>query len=308
MESSLDLTYPQCLVEAVSGPALIISKDGKVLAANAGITRLTGQHVYSDKSRPNSILGKAIEDLGWALIPITKPVYREWSMLLSALQQRAADVANRPSAPSTPQPTSRASNQSPRRKHKDLVATNEFWDEEERRNVSEEMDVFINFMTDSQRIVSSTRCRMQISMCMIGLQKTKVFLIKLRRPPAQDLGANVPAIAQEDDAIASAILKPPWTPDSLVHEGLVEKHDDLSTIIDQLLPHVLGILDQNGEVEYLSPSWYLYTALTEAQSLRSEWCQAIHPDDMCKMLSAWADTIGNKLDHWTWEARFRRFE
>lgn len=308
MESTWGPAHAQCMVEAISGPALVISRDGIVLAANPGVARLTGLSIYDEEPRSSTMHARRIQDLGWALVPVTKPVHRDWTMLLDALDRKTCDMANQASQLTAARAVPRSVPHGTRRRSKEFLVTDEFWDDEERRHVVEDTDVFINLKTVAQRMSSSTRCRLRIKMCFVGQQKLKVFLIRFMRPPNQDLAPPSTTTTQDDGVSTSAILKPSWTPDNLIHEGLVEKHDDLSAIIDQLLPHVLGILDQNGEVEYLSPSWYLYTALTEAQSLRSEWCQAIHPDDMCKMMRAWADTIDNRLDHWTWEARFRRFE
>ena len=62
---------------------------------------------------------------------------------------------------------------------------------------------------------------------------------------------------------------------------------DVYQVISKLIPHILGILDTDGQAEFLSPSWYDFTGLTEAQTIGSGWAHAIHPEDVEGIMTAW---------------------
>ncbi|GAB7349471.1 hypothetical protein MBLNU459_g0183t1 [Dothideomycetes sp. NU459] len=66
-----------------------------------------------------------------------------------------------------------------------------------------------------------------------------------------------------------------------------------------------AILNPDGQVLHLSPSWYEFTGLDKAESNGTEWVQAVHPDDSASMLEAWQEVLQYKYDHWTFEARYR---
>lgn len=42
-------------------------------------------------------------------------------------------------------------------------------------------------------------------------------------------------------------------------------------MIGKLIPHCSSVIDADGQVLYLSPSWFLFTGLSREQSLGNKW-------------------------------------
>lgn len=90
----------------------------------------------------------------------------------------------------------------------------------------------------------------------------------------------------------------------VVASDLQSNLTDFRTICDRL-PHLLWSVNDKGEADYFSKSFYEFTGLTEEQSMGTGYTQAIDEGDMRGIWERFAKASENKTD-FTAEARYRR--
>lgn len=71
------------------------------------------------------------------------------------------------------------------------------------------------------------------------------------------------------------------------------------------LPAFVWFAGQDGELHYLNDRWYEYSGQTPQQALPDGWAEAVHPDDVERVLAAWVETRARRQGYAV-ECRFRR--
>lgn len=59
----------------------------------------------------------------------------------------------------------------------------------------------------------------------------------------------------------------------------------------EALPHLIYVLCEDGEVEYVSPRWLDYVRPEEGRDLRAIWREAVHPDEVDHSLAAFWSAV-----------------
>jgi len=90
----------------------------------------------------------------------------------------------------------------------------------------------------------------------------------------------------------------------VVASDLQTELTDFRTICDRL-PHLLWSVNDKGEADYFSKSFYDFTGLTEEQSMGTGYTEVIDEDDMRGIWDRFAKASENKTD-FTAEAKYRR--
>jgi PAS domain S-box-containing protein len=61
--------------------------------------------------------------------------------------------------------------------------------------------------------------------------------------------------------------------------------------VAEALPHILWVARSDGYHVYFNRRWYVYTGLTQEQSVGFGWSCALHPDDKADSLARWKQSI-----------------
>lgn len=289
------------LLAGVAYPAIVLSAYKEILGANTGLRRLAGLEIKPDAA--GTIIGTSIEKLQWTMVPIKSPAYRTWDALVEELLERA----------STPHSADRmtdwlldqeADDTESYRISRDANATEEFWNEEDRIRMAEELHVYIPAVGPrtgkKNRLPPTIKTRMR--MYPVEFKGDTVFILTFRRP------RPLPSTRSDSVTVLPPEVRTPWAGIKDLDPKLIGDVDDVHSVISKLIPHVLGVMDADGQVEYLSPSWYNFTGLSEEHSLGSGWADTIHGDDLPDMVKEYAALIKEQRTHWTWEARYRRYD
>lgn len=305
------MTVPQLdmLAECSPAPTAILETSGAVVAANQGAGRLLSP---VSRNNPNSLIGRPIFDFDVSVVPGKKPVHRTLDALLKAASSRLRQSSSE-DVPMEECSIYRLSVEQPT--DDEPAAESDFWDDEDAMSTAQEIDVMIprrKPLAKTQRpadqqeqpVVSSIRARMSVQAFLLNDQ---TFFRTTFRRSTSDYLHFIPALQNKGLIERQISPKPMARASSDVLEDLKgsSNHGGLcEQIIGRLIPHCAGILDSDGQVLYLSPSWYDLIGITEAQSLGTEWVQVIHPDDREAMLLAFSD-IMEQREEWTYEARYR---
>ncbi|OGX87457.1 hypothetical protein BEN47_10460 [Hymenobacter lapidarius] len=73
--------------------------------------------------------------------------------------------------------------------------------------------------------------------------------------------------------------------------------------VTESLPSITFIVDQEGELVYVSPHWYTYTG-SQPADLRKEWPERLHPDDRARVWELYQAAL-NQGTSWRYEVRLR---
>lgn len=303
METSQLLDF---LAHCSSKPTLILSSSGVVLSANKGSARLFAPHFYDGDI--DLITSRSIYELGISLLPGKKPVYRDLDSLLEAAAAQIRQSSDKDVQMTEPSSSdSRAENRST---DDNGTIDPSFWDEQDNISSIQRIDVIIPrnvTPVDAQHIhnVSSTRAHLRVQALL--LQGELFFKLTFRRPTLDHL-SFIPDLKEKGEV--ERRISPQPIPRAGV--GVLQNLQNPTAqtglcdqMVARLIPHCAGILDADGQVLYLSDSWYDFTGMAEKASLGTEWAQTLHPDDREGMLNAWAEVIKHGGDKWTYEARYR---
>jgi len=287
-------------------------------------------------ARKSACLSASVR-LNILLTPGCKPVYRDWDALFNATNTRTSLSTLASLAPSHSEGNFQIFTPSSDEKdevrsvqyNKNLVRdTEKFWgDEHQRQPPKAESDVIILSQNpenaadpscNTSRTAKSIKARMTVSLWIHN--DTNLYLVNFGRSQED------PSSMMMDAKNYSGLIKP------IRHEtmnNVLSKEDsdnmddssvrmlscgnayDLTTpedveIQNQLIPHIMAILDPEGQAMCFSDSWYQFCGLSEEESLGSGWTAVIHPDDIKPVTESWANVIRTDQGNWTWEVRYRR--
>lgn len=298
----------QYVLDYVFSPAILLSESHVVISANEGMRRLTSLRLVADKADP--LVGQSILRLGISLVSEQKPVLHTWDSLLDNLavefrkRQRRSYSATE-NGDLKPPENGLASYGD------DYEVTDRFWDSEHEESMTKEMNVYVvrrgtaaadHDVDGAEQSISMVKARLRAHALLVD--DVMCFILRF----------NAPRTAQHQLTCQHGDRPPPLirASDLDVIKDIDTSHGndrpDVHHIINKLMPHVLGLLDKDGQVEFLSQSWYDYTGLSERQSFGSEYAQTIHPDDLESMMNVWKEVVRVNGDHWNFEARYKRYD
>jgi PAS domain S-box-containing protein len=93
-------------------------------------------------------------------------------------------------------------------------------------------------------------------------------------------------------------------------QSLVDIHDWRETqerlrAVADTVPAFVWFASRDGELNYLNRRWYEYSGQTPDQALPTGWVDAVHPEDVERVLTVWAETRA-RGEGYQIECRFRR--
>lgn len=289
-----------------SYPTLILDVSGNVVSCNEGLLRLI--NVRPTEEGRIAVRGCHASDLGIILLPGKNLMSSDWNKLLELTSN-----ANK-NEPDTDKhkPTSGLP--------KDLYElSEEFWNMEDNRLHVQELDVTVsckimNFalrdLENERHSILPIRARMRIHAT--KMQNTFRQVLIFRRYYHGHKEGNLPSSNESSPLDNQSGLKRLTIDEkgsSLSFGDILKSPDqNIHQMISKLIPSTLSILDTNGKVQYLSPSWYDFTGSTKDQSMDNEWAKSVHPDDIEPMLKSWVDVLQSGKHEWTTEARYRRYD
>jgi hypothetical protein len=301
-------SFEDRLIQYQIGPALILSSTRDVVAANESSLRLICALPDDDPQSQwfdNPLVGQKVSDLNIILTPGCKPVYRDWDTLFEATNIRKSTSEPAPLAPTSSEVDLRNSTPSSEeddearsaRYNRNLVRdTDDYWDDESKRQppkaesdvivLSQHPSVWSDPSRSSTRYTKSIKARMTVSLWTHN--DIEFYLILFRRSIAD------PGPMLEDAKNYAGLIKGIRSSATVSKSGLsnvetinsieeapalasaTEKNFDLTTpedieIQNQLIPHIMAILNTEGQAMCFSDSWYQFCGLTEAESLGSGW-------------------------------------
>ncbi|KAF9701428.1 hypothetical protein EKO04_000984 [Ascochyta lentis] len=299
----------QALLEHQLKPTLVLDAQGTVIATNDGILRLIRSLPLTTKNIPisDSLIGKHISDLGFALDLEDLPITWKWDDILIAAHRNshAHECHGNHADTQTIIPGNHSSWNS-----------DEFWDQEAEKLSLVEVDV--HFVGESQsgrdtdlsamRSDSQLKARANVRW---HRQGQGVFLVILDRPSLPHRPKNKPAPAMKHAQCTEQSWLMPSCCSSCAYpeSGLaaeLQSPSNAAEITASLIPYIMATCNTEGLVMHFSKSWYSFSGLTKADSLGAAWITAMHPDDVQRMQSSWMDVLSNELPQWSTEARFRR--
>ncbi|KAH9876272.1 hypothetical protein J1614_004151 [Plenodomus biglobosus] len=308
---------PDALLAHQLAPALVLDAAGTIIAANEGSLRLISPLRQNTASvAEESLLGRQIADISLFPLPGAPPVLWNWSDILAAAVD--ASRLNVGTWRQDDGPTLRISAIDA------YQDTDDFWDEEAGRQAIVETNVYVpryaagadaGTTKDVPGEPSMVRARATVrwypsqndGLYLIVLHRTSLPYRTAPTSPAavkaatynlQSLAATPPASTTSTDQRPSSSHTP--------YFGLDMSEPDTTDIASAIIPHIVATLDTDGQAIKLSRSWYLFSGMTEEQSLGSGWISIMHPEDVAEMTKAWANVVENGLSHWTHQARYRR--
>ncbi|PBP19827.1 hsp90-like protein [Diplocarpon rosae] len=83
----------------------------------------------------------------------------------------------------------------------------------------------------------------------------------------------------------------------------LESHETICN----LMPHLVWTVTMDGTCDWFSERWYKFTGLTKEESVGDKYMQAVHPDDLPRLLAAW-DRHRITGDDCDVEIRYRRYD
>lgn len=271
------------LVRYAPQPAIVLSSSALILAANGGACRLMG----CDKNAaiPQPLNDISIHDLGIVLVPDKEPFLRELDLILKA----AASCAQ----PEYSDSPSQAFHRENEDTLPDQGETTNFWDDQAKCRPTQEIDVLVSRITLGPKQIHSQKrppLSIRAHMCVNAflLDQQIFFMVTFCRP-----SPHLHLLSQKTGHEAQPLLHPP-----------IGRKEDVE-LFEKLIPHCGGIIDSDGQVTYLTPSWYDFTGVDDTQSLGSQWATVIHPEDIEEMMVAWVHVVRYGIAHWTYEARYR---
>ena len=312
-------SWEQSLLAHQLRPALVLDIHGTILAANEGSLRLISPCTAT--STPScSLLGIRIADLGIVLLPGDPPIFWTWKEIFDTAI-KAVD-STRPARRRNFGRTQQGSAGNA------LQETEHFWNYEAEHQSVVESDVYVTRHNSHKSLAStmeSTRASSKIRARAIVRWNPSteggVFLVTFDRPSSPSRRAREPptisrsrTLPENGDTMLStdtdcacschstrraASMNPNQDP------SVEEPMPSASDIDSSIIPYIMAIMDENGQVIKFSDSWYRLTGLEEADSLGSGWANVMHPDDLPSMSAAWGDVLQNERSNWTFEARFR---
>jgi len=290
-----------------SYPTLVLDVSGKVVSCNEGLRRL--MKVGPTEEGTMAIRGCHISDLGILLLPTKNLISRDWESLLEIVSSNANNDGSTSDK-------HKPGHQVP----KDLYEMSEtFWNAEDERLHVRELNVTISYkkmklrnreLEDERQ--SSLPIRAQVRFHTTQIKNTTHHILMFRRYFHKRTKDNVPLLDEPTSLDELSKLELPVTGEQasnpLVEDILENLDHKIHQMISKLIPSTLCVLDTDGQVQYLSPSWYDFTGSTRGESMRSEWARSVHPDDIEPMLKSWLDVIQTGKHEWTTEARYRRYD
>ncbi|KAF2846280.1 hypothetical protein T440DRAFT_482644 [Plenodomus tracheiphilus IPT5] len=308
---------PHSLLAHQHAPALVLDHAGTIIAANEGSLRLISPPRQNTAFVTEaSLLGRKIADLSLFPLPGPPPVLWNWNdILAAAVDASELNVDNRRRNNGLTPPVSTVD------AYQD---TDDFWDEEAERQSIIETNVYVPrypIGTDAgtTKDVASEpgMVRARATIRWYPSLNSGLYLIVLHRTslPYRTAPASPAAVKDATYNFQSLVATPPASTTSpeqrppsshSPHFGLDMSEPDTTDIASAIIPHIVATLDTDGQAIKLSRSWYLFSGMTEEQSLGSGWISIMHPEDVADMTKAWANVVANGLSHWTHQARYRR--
>ncbi|KAJ9630533.1 hypothetical protein H2203_001056 [Taxawa tesnikishii (nom. ined.)] len=292
----------EALVCHLPEPAFVLSSSSVVVAANTSFGRLAALSI--DKNSANSAYGSSIYHLPIVIIQDGNPTRRDWTSILTAAavrhQSPRIDLFHRPS--SCYQHVSSHS-ETLHRDESDI-----FWDEQEDLAAAQETDVFVIrkpaiLSPFEQPDTTTSRIRARMAVRAISLDDGFYTIISFRRCINSNIGQNPPVRISNGTQESKF---PRCTYDELVNNADAQAYCEVAQQFSgRLVPHCTSVLDADGQVLYLSPSWRDFTGLTAEQSMEASWSSVVHPADVAGLTNAWSEVVKNGSEHWTYEARYR---
>ncbi|AWM37740.1 Phytochrome-like protein cph1 [Gemmata obscuriglobus] len=71
----------------------------------------------------------------------------------------------------------------------------------------------------------------------------------------------------------------------------LRRNEERYRTLTEAVPHIVWNADAGGAVTYFNRRWTDYAALPVDQERRSDWTEALHPDDRDRVYRAWRDTV-----------------
>ncbi len=65
------------------------------------------------------------------------------------------------------------------------------------------------------------------------------------------------------------------------------------TLLAETIPQIVWSARPDGHKEYFNRRWFEYTGLDLVESVGWNWCRAIHPDDVDRVATRWAESFGS---------------
>ncbi|CBX92004.1 hypothetical protein LEMA_P047100.1 [Plenodomus lingam JN3] len=311
-----DGSAPHLLLVHQPAPALVLDHAGTVIAVNDGSLRLisplrqNAAHVTE-----SALIGKNIADISLFPLPGVSPVFWTWNDILAAAVDAGKVIDDA---------WQEDDRQTPRIGTVEAYQDSEnFWDEEAERQAIIETYVYVPRYAggtveatakDEPSEPSVIRARATIRW--YPSQDNGSHLIVLHRTtlPYGTAPTSPAAVKAAQHNFQNLVITPPssTTPTgqrSSSHTpyfGLDLSEPDTTDIASAIIPHIVATLDTDGKAIKLSRSWYLFSGMTEEQSLGDGWISAMHAEDVTEMTKAWANVVEHGLSHWTHQARYRR--
>lgn len=293
-------------IEHLAPPTCILSGHGTILATNGSARRLLGPNA-PQSGYAKGLIGLSLPALGLGLVPISRPFYRDWASLLEDLASRAPlqthNGATRDSHPHSED------------------ASSVFWETERLSEVTTEIDCLIGRPLDAytqQRAQEDRRARSQTA-AREDLRTPYVksrLQICMRHTSSQELVFILHFFQHSVYGLPSSNDKTEeWSQTSVALSASLATQMSSTMEVPKLensrkfIPYICGHADIDGQMLFLSPSWYQYTGLTEAESLGTAWATVVHPDDLLPLSAAWGEVIKTKPQSWAYDgARVRRYD
>ena len=311
------LDAPKLLLVHQLKPALVLDSSGTVIAENEGSVRLISPHQNAASDNNGLSIGKNIADLGFVLLPGAPPVLGTWKDVLDAAFRVHKPVDGI------------WQNNNDRLQHipatNVYTATDDFWNQEDEHQSIVESDVYVtrhdsgtgaHGIAGSMEASSMIRARATVHWC--PSNEDGVFLIvfgrtSLPQRPAPDTFIPATELVKTPQETTDNQSRPTCCtlPQSLEKRSSISSADlegmmpSASSIASSIIPHIIVVLDTDGQATGFSKSWYRLSGLNESESLGSGWLTIMHPDDVAEMTTAWIDVLRNERSHWTHQVRSR---
>ncbi|WP_112663128.1 PAS domain-containing protein [Microvirga flavescens] len=120
------------------------------------------------------------------------------------------------------------------------------------------------------------------------------------------VSANRPHAFSADDAtLAEEVAERIWdAAERALAEGELRESQARLRIVAETLPALVWIVTPDLELVYANARWSRYAGLPENESLGLSWMQAVHPDDLARVMEDFKAVLRNQSAYST-EARYR---
>jgi len=291
----MDPSQLDVFIRFSSRPKIVLSSSGVILAANDAAGRLLAPNPRKNSS--DLLTNQSVFSFDISVIPNSRPTLRDLDSLFAAAASRVV-IGDEQGAAASPQLDLKDGDSNDDESWEE--DTSSFWNEEALHTRDQETNVVISRRLTKSRpawrpqaslTTSSVEARLLVQ-AFRDQEQCLFFVLTFTRPSSNHLAAPSPmphpTYADQRQTLDETSL-------SAVNMKMVGR----------LIPHCAAILNAQGEVLYLTPSWYEFTGASKEESLGTGWPDTVHPEDRQTMVDAWANVIIQNKSHWTHETRYR---